>query len=116
MKLLDIKLTNDSSLLLRAIRNPFYWRILQKTILYSGFKNLHKEICEIRKLESIHEKQCVKRKNECRKLDKGSSLWPETSTKYAVQEFHLRMVYPGPVGGSSLRPALSHLLNREPGK
>jgi hypothetical protein len=27
----------------------------KKTILCSGFKNPHKEICEKRKLESIHE-------------------------------------------------------------
>ncbi len=40
MKFLDINLTKDSSLFLHAIHSPFYWRILEKTILgYSGFKN-----------------------------------------------------------------------------
>jgi hypothetical protein len=45
MEFLDINLTKDSSLLLHAIHSPFYWRILKKTILLSGFK----------KMESIHE-------------------------------------------------------------
>jgi hypothetical protein len=36
-------LTKDSSLLFYAIYNPFYWRILKKTILYSGFKNTYKK-------------------------------------------------------------------------
>jgi hypothetical protein len=36
---LDINLTKDQSLLLHAIHNPFYWRIFQKTILFSAFKN-----------------------------------------------------------------------------
>ncbi len=39
MEFLVINLTKDSSLLLHAFHSPFYWRILQKTILYSGFKN-----------------------------------------------------------------------------
>ncbi len=38
MKFLDIILTKDLSLLLHAIHSPFYWRILKKTILFSGFK------------------------------------------------------------------------------
>jgi hypothetical protein len=50
MEFLDISLTKDSSFLL-----PFYWRILIKTILFSGFKNPHKKIRRKRKLESIHE-------------------------------------------------------------
>jgi hypothetical protein len=43
------------SLLLHAIQSPFYWRILKKTILFSGFKNRYQTIHEKRKLESIHE-------------------------------------------------------------
>jgi hypothetical protein len=39
IEFLDINLTKDSSLLLHAIHSPFYWRILQKTTLLSGFKN-----------------------------------------------------------------------------
>ncbi len=43
MEFLDIILTKDSSLLLHAIHSPFYWRILKKTKLYSGFKNTNKK-------------------------------------------------------------------------
>ncbi len=52
---MDIKLTKDLSLLLLAIHNPFFWRMLKKTILFSGFKNRYKKIRETRNLESIHE-------------------------------------------------------------
>jgi hypothetical protein len=50
MKFLDINLTKDLSLLLYAIHNPFYLRILKKTVLFSVLK-----IHETRKLKSIHE-------------------------------------------------------------
>ncbi len=43
MEFLDINLTKGSSLLLHPIHRPFYWRILKKTILYSGFKNTYKK-------------------------------------------------------------------------
>ncbi len=36
---LDIIWQKDSSLFLHVIHSPFYWRILKKTILCSGFKN-----------------------------------------------------------------------------
>ncbi len=49
MEFFDINLTKDLSILLHAIYNPFYWRILKKTVLFSGFKNPYK------KLKSIHE-------------------------------------------------------------
>jgi hypothetical protein len=52
MEFLDIILTKDSSLLLLAIHSPFYWRTLNKTILFSGFQN-PKKIRKTRKLESI---------------------------------------------------------------
>jgi hypothetical protein len=39
MELLDIILTKNSSLLLC----PFYWQVLKKTMLYSGFKILTKK-------------------------------------------------------------------------
>jgi hypothetical protein len=42
MEFLEVNLTKDSSLLLHAIHSPFYWRILMKTILHSGFKNTYK--------------------------------------------------------------------------
>jgi hypothetical protein len=42
MEFLDISLTKDSSLLLYDIHSPFSGRILKKTILLSGFKNLTK--------------------------------------------------------------------------
>ncbi len=43
MEFLDISSTKDSSLLLHAIHSPLYWRILKKTILFSGFKNYTKK-------------------------------------------------------------------------
>jgi hypothetical protein len=52
MEFLDINLTKDSSLLLSAIHIPFYWRILKKTILFSGLKILTKKSA---KLDFIHE-------------------------------------------------------------
>ncbi len=55
MQFLDIILTKDSNLLLHAIHSLFYWRILKKTKLFSGFQNPYKKIRETRKLESIHE-------------------------------------------------------------
>jgi hypothetical protein len=51
MEFLDISLTKDSSLLLHVIRSPFYWRILKKPILLSGFNNPYQKIRETRKLE-----------------------------------------------------------------
>jgi hypothetical protein len=38
MEFLDINFTKDFSLLLHAIHSLFYWRMLQKTKLCSGFK------------------------------------------------------------------------------
>ncbi len=43
MESLDIILTKDSCLLLHAIHGPFYWRILNKPILFSGFKKRYKK-------------------------------------------------------------------------
>jgi hypothetical protein len=56
MEFLDMNLTKDLSLLLSAIHSLFDWRILQKTILYYGFKTPYqnkkiKKIRETRKLE-----------------------------------------------------------------
>ncbi len=71
----DINLTINLRLLLHAIHSSFYWRIFKQTILFSGFKNPYKKIRETRKLESIHEKHFVERKNEGRKPDiENSSL------------------------------------------
>jgi hypothetical protein len=65
MEFLDINfLKKDSSLLLRAIHSLFYWRILKKSMLFSGFKCPYKKIRETRKLESVHEYHFVERKNE----------------------------------------------------
>ncbi len=55
MEFLDINLTEDSNLFLHAIHSPFYWRILKKTIIFSGFKNLTKKSAKTRKLKYIHE-------------------------------------------------------------
>jgi hypothetical protein len=56
MEFLDINLTKDLSLLPHAIHSSFYWRILKKTILLSGFKNPY-----------------ILTQNECRKPEKNSS-------------------------------------------
>jgi hypothetical protein len=64
MEFLDINLTKDSNLLLHAIHSAFYWRILKKTILFSGFQNPYKKICETRKLKSIPEKHFVEEKEK----------------------------------------------------
>jgi hypothetical protein len=74
MEFLDISYTKDSSLFLQAIHIPFYWRILKKTIPFSGFKNPCKKIFETRKLDSTYEWHFVERKNEGRKPEKNSSL------------------------------------------
>ncbi len=50
MEFLDINLTKDSSHLLHASHSPFYWRILKKTILFSGLNNPYKKIREKEKL------------------------------------------------------------------
>jgi hypothetical protein len=55
IEFLDIKLTKDLSLLLCAFHSPFYWQILQKTVLFSGFKKPYRKIRETRNLKSIHE-------------------------------------------------------------
>ncbi len=70
--------------------SPFYWRILRKTILFSGFQNPYKKICKTRKLESVLEKHFVERKNVGRKQDKTRvwddfSLCPKTSTKNTIK-------------------------------
>jgi hypothetical protein len=64
MEFLDISLTKYTSLLLYTIHSPFYWRILQETIIYTGFRTHTKKSAEIRKLESIHGKPFAERKNE----------------------------------------------------
>jgi hypothetical protein len=43
MEFLDISLTKGESLLLHAIHSILYWRILRKTIVFSGFKNSYKK-------------------------------------------------------------------------
>jgi hypothetical protein len=43
IEFLDINLRKESRLLLHAIHSPFYWWILKKTILYSGFITLIKK-------------------------------------------------------------------------
>ena len=53
MEFLDISLTKDSSLLLHAIHSPFYWRILKKTMLSSGFKNPYKKNSRNKKISSL---------------------------------------------------------------
>ncbi len=54
MEFLDINLTKDSTLLFHAIHSPFYWQILKKTLLFSGYKNPYEKIRETRKLDSFN--------------------------------------------------------------
>jgi hypothetical protein len=65
MEFLDI----NSSLLLNAIHSLFYWRILKKTILYSGFKNLYEKIRETRKLRPMMNSILQNEKMSLRKLE-----------------------------------------------
>ncbi len=92
MKFFDTNLIKDLSLLLHAIHNPFYWRILKKPILFSGFENTYNN--KIAKQENsslfFHEYHFVERKNEDRKPEKDSSEKTRVyATKNYVQEFHL---------------------------
>jgi hypothetical protein len=64
----------DSSLLLNAIHSPFYWRILKKTLLFSGFKNPYKNLRNKKTRGCILELHFVEWKNEGKKPDKISSL------------------------------------------
>jgi hypothetical protein len=91
---MDMNLTKGSSIWLHAIYSLFYWRILQKTILYSGFKT--PKIRETEELESIHELHFVEKENVGKKTsqklesEKAQVYAQKTSTKNAVQDFHLR--------------------------
>ncbi len=68
--------------------------VLKKTRLYSGFWKYIKKIRETKKLVPIREKHCIERKKRVKSRTKtrvweDSRLSTETSTKNAVQEFHL---------------------------
>jgi hypothetical protein len=65
------------------IGRRFYWRILQKNKLYSGFKTPLKKIRETKTLDSIHAQKA------------------ETSSKTAVHGFNL------PLPSSIFLPALT---------
>jgi hypothetical protein len=69
-----------------------------QSFLLTNFKENHttalvlipsKNIRETRKLKSIYDEHVVESKNKGRKPDKDSSFCLETSTKNAIQEFHL---------------------------
>jgi hypothetical protein len=51
---LVINLIENLSLMLCPIHSPFYWWILQKTILYFSFENSYKE-SQNKKTQSFHE-------------------------------------------------------------
>jgi hypothetical protein len=80
MEFLGINLTKDSSLLLHAIHSPFYWRILKKKTLFSGFKNHYKKYAK--QENSSLFMNCI--------LNNGK-MRVENLTKNVVQEFHLRV-------------------------
>jgi hypothetical protein len=81
--------TKDLSLFLHAIHSPFYWRILKKTILFSGYKNPYKKCTKQENkglfMNSILEKGKIRVENQTKtRVLKDSSLGPETSTTNAV--------------------------------
>ncbi len=93
MEFLDISLTKDSSLLLHAIHSTFYWLILKKTILYSGFNNPVKKSVKQENLSIFVNSILLNRNKRVENQTKArvwedSSLCQETLTKDAVQEFH----------------------------
>jgi hypothetical protein len=92
MEFLDSNLTKDSRLLIYAIHRPFYWRILKKTILYSGLKNTYKKIRETRKLDTINESPFVEWKNEGRKLESDK-------TPVYAQKSRLKMPFKNSISG-----------------
>jgi len=49
MEFLDFSLTKDLNPLLNVIHSSFYWRILKKTILFSGFKSPWEKNPQIKK-------------------------------------------------------------------
>jgi hypothetical protein len=64
MEFLDINL---ASIFLHSIHNPFFWRILEKTKLFSGFKNPYKK--HPRNKKTNHEYRFVDWKKGGRKLE-----------------------------------------------
>jgi hypothetical protein len=90
IEFLDISLTKDSSLLLHVIQSAFYWRILKKIILFSGFKKPYKKSAKQENscllMNSILYNGKVRVENLTNYLVwEESSLCPKTSTKNAVQ-------------------------------
>ncbi len=94
MEFLDINSTKGSSPLLHVIHSPFHWRILTKTIFFSGFKNPFKKIPETRKLKSIHVQHFVEQKNEGRKLE-------SEKTRVYAQKTQLKMPFKNSISGST---------------
>ncbi len=72
---LDINLTKRSRLWLHAIHSPFYWRIVKKTILCSGFPNLYKKSTK-QENSSIFMKAFCRTKNEVENKTK-TRVWEE---------------------------------------
>ncbi len=87
MEFLDINLTKDSSLSLHTIHSPFYWWVLKKTILYSGFKTTYEKAAK--QENSILFMTSILWNQTKTQVWEDLSLCPETLTKNAIQEFHL---------------------------
>jgi hypothetical protein len=72
MEFSDMNLTKDSSLLLHAIHNLFYWIFfIQKTILYFGFKTPYIKNPGNKKTRVFSWIEFVEQKNNGRKPDKN---------------------------------------------
>ncbi len=100
MEFLDISLTKGSSLLLYAVCSPpLLLEDFKKTILFSGSKNPNKKIRETRKssrfMNSILQNGKMRVENLTKLKSENSNLCLETSTKNAVQEFHLGYKWQG---------------------
>ncbi len=104
---MDINLTKDSSILLHALHSPFYWRILMKAILYSGFNNPYKKLGKQENSTLFMNRQFVERKNEGRNQTKLESESLRNLNKNAVQEFHLNT---STVMISMLPPCVNYVL------
>ncbi len=95
MEFLDIILTKDLSFLLHSIHSPFYWRISKNPILFFGFNNPYKKICETRKLKSIPEQHFEERKM---RVENQTKLESEKIQVYA-QKLRLKIPFKNTISG-----------------
>ncbi len=91
MKFSDINLTKDSSLFLHATNSPFYWRILKKTILFSGFKYPYEKSTKqdkIKQIVSSHHNRRLKNLRNKRSTENKAKLTRQKHQKPVRQTQH----------------------------